>query len=155
MISSIVEVSSTFVAPMSIRYFAAVEKGLPGMLLRTGGKKKMKNGLSREEEEGEGDDDEEQQEGFLLVAEDDEDEQGARRGRDKRRHLLGLARSGLWGINLQLGCLVGFSFLPSPPFLFSHIYLLNPPLITSLSRSPSSSPYPKSALQPPYHHPSS
>lgn len=131
MISGIVEVSSTFVAPLSIRYLApaaaAAVTRLPGSTAGEKRKKKNKKGLSMEEEERrereeEGFDDDDEQQGFLLLAEGelDDQEEGCRRakgrGRDKR-HLVGLARSGLWGISLQLGCLVSYppsSFPPSP-----------------------------------------
>lgn len=130
-VSSIVEVSSTFVAPLSIMYLApaaAAATSLPGPM--AGAKREKKNkGLSmeeeeeaieREEEEEGFDDDDDEQRGYLLVAEDelDDQEQGCRRGKGRhKRHLVGLARSGLWGISLQLGCLVSSppsSFPPSP-----------------------------------------
>lgn len=135
-VSSIVEVSSTFVAPLSIMYLApaaAAATSLPGPM--AGAKRKKKNkelsmeeeeeGIEREEEEegfddDDKDDDDDEQRGYLLVAEDelDDQEQGYRRGKGRdKRHLVGLARSGLWGISLQLGCLVSSppsSFPPSP-----------------------------------------
>lgn len=135
-VSSIVEVSSTFVAPLSIMYLApaaAAATSLSGSMAEAKRKKKNK-GLSMEEEEEEEegigrkeeeegfddddkDDDDDEQRGYLLVAEDDQ-EQGCRRGKGRdKRHLVGLARSGLWGISLQLGCLVSSppsSFPPSP-----------------------------------------
>lgn len=126
-VSGIVEVSSTIVAPLSIRYLALATAAVatPG-LRRGGGNKKnlmmeMKNGLSGEGDEGEEDDGDDEHQGFLLLAQDEqgeEDEEGCRRGRGRhqRAHLVGLARSGLWGINLQLGCLVSFfSSLPPVP----------------------------------------
>lgn len=134
-VSSIVEVSSTFVAPLSIMYLApaaAAATSLPGPMAEAKRKKKNKGlsmeeeeeGIEREEEEGfdddDKDDDDDEQRGYLLVAEDelDDQEQGCRRGKGRdKRHLVGLARSGLWGISLQLGCLVSSppsSFPPSP-----------------------------------------
>lgn len=137
-ISGIVEVSSTFVAPLSIRYLApaaAAATRLPGPTTREKRKKKNKKGLSMKEEERrereeEGfDDDDDEQQGFLLLAEDELDDQeegcmrGKGRGRDKR-HLVGLARSGLWGISLQLGCLVSSPPSSFPPFSHSIISLI-------------------------------
>ena len=78
--SSIVEVSSTFVAPRSIEYLARSKRGL--------------NGYGDTEQ--------------LLS-----DSEGVAQ---KDRHAVGLARSGLWGISLQLGCLV--SLLSSIPYAF-------------------------------------
>lgn len=134
-VSSIVEVSSTFVAPLSIMYLApaaAAATSLPGPMAEAKRKKKNKGlsmeeeeeGIEREEEEegfnDDDKDDDDEQRGYLLVAEDelDDQEQGCRRGKGRdKRHLVGLARSGLWGISLQLGCLVSpppSSFPPSP-----------------------------------------
>lgn len=106
--SSIVEVSSTFIAPVSIKYLAAGVGA--GVGARPGGYFRIPftNFENKEEPttEGEGDDFDEQH-GFLVVEneQDKQDVPGNSRNKDKA-HLVGLARSGLWGISLQLACLV-------------------------------------------------
>lgn len=114
MVSSIVEVSSTFVAPLSIRYLATRGLLRGNTAKMNMGMMEMKKGLSRKVE-----DDDDEYQGFLLVAQDEQggEEEGGMKGgdRNQRGHLIGLARSGLWGIILQLGCLVSFfSHIPPP-----------------------------------------
>lgn len=113
--SSIVEVSSTFVAPVSIKYLAATAGAGAGAAVgaRPGGYFRIpfisddNKGDSTKEGEGEGYG---ERHGFLMVEneqneQDEQQEHGNSQDRD-RAHLVGLARSGLWGISLQLACLV-------------------------------------------------
>lgn len=112
--SSIVEVSSTFVAPLSIKYLAAAAAGAaveprPGGYFRLPFISDENKGDSTMEGEEERYD---EQHSFLMVVnqQDEQQEPGNSRNKD-RAHLVGLARSGLWGINLQLACLVSKSLL--------------------------------------------
>lgn len=104
--------SSTFVAPVSIKYLAAAAGAgaeaavgaRPGGYFRIPFISDENKGDSTTEGEGEGYD---EQHGFLVVEneQDEQQEHGNSRNKD-RAHLVGLARSGLWGISLQLACLV-------------------------------------------------
>lgn len=110
--SSIVEVSSTFVAPVSIKYLAATAGAGAGAAVgaRPGGYFRIpfishdnkRDPTTEGGGEGYG-----ERHGFLMVEneEDEQEEHGNSRDKD-RAHLVGLARSGLWGISLQLACLV-------------------------------------------------
>lgn len=96
--------SSTFVAPLSIKYLAAGA----AFGARPGGYFHIpfvsyENGDATTE--GEGAEYGEQHDFLVVENEQDEQELGNSRMKDKA-HLVGLARSGLWGINLQLACLV-------------------------------------------------
>lgn len=99
--------SSTFIAPVSIKYLAAaagVVGGRPGGYFHI----PFIPDESKEESTADGERQElGEQHGFLVVEneQDERQEQGSSKNKD-RAHLVGLARSGLWGINLQLACLV-------------------------------------------------
>lgn len=99
--------SSTFVAPVSIKYLAAAAGVVGG---RPGGCFHIPFIPYESKEESTADEERQEiseQHGFLMVEneQDKQQEQGCSRNKD-RAHLVGLARSGLWGINLQLACLV-------------------------------------------------
>ena len=105
--SSIIEVSSTFIVPLSIKYLAAAEGAVgtrPAGYFRIPFISDQNKGDVTTEGEGEGYG---EQHGFLVA----ENEQGEPQEHENSRNkdganLVGLARSGLWGINLQLACLV-------------------------------------------------
>ena len=102
--------SSTFVAPVSIKYLAteAAVGARPGGYFRIPFISDEHKGDSTTEGEG---DRYGEQHGFLVVEneQDEQQEHGNSRNKD-RAHLVGLARSGLWGINLQLACLVSYPY---------------------------------------------
>lgn len=108
--SSIVEVSSTFIAPVSIKYLAATagagaEDGArPGGYFRipfiSDDNKRYPTTEGGVEGYGE-------RHGFLMVENEEDEQQEHANSLDKdRSHLVGLARSGLCGISLQIACLV-------------------------------------------------
>lgn len=102
--------SSTFVAPVSIKYLAATAGAGAAVGARPGGYFRIpfisddNKGDSTKEGEGEGYG---ERHGFLMVENEQNEQQEHGNSRDRdRAHLVGLARSGLWGISLQLACLV-------------------------------------------------